>query len=258
MRRGQVPGQPSGCGYTVMRTNARARGLRAVGPVRLSAVLWTSLVCSLAVLACGREPLDLGPTGTGGGAGGAGTSGSAGTTGSAGQAPAAPLPAPAVHRPTAASCPMLEPVPGTPSVCPFAKPPGSELPASWCNTNTDCTGGQDGRCVGSLLTGQCSCTYDACFADTDCPGGGVCACSDVYSGNACVTGACHVDADCGAGGYCSPEIEHCTGAVLGYFCRTAKDTCTDDKDCGDVNVAHCARDPGTGVWGCQPLDGCPL
>jgi hypothetical protein len=86
--------------------------------------------------------------------------------------------------------------------------------------------------------------------------GGVCACSGVYSGNACVTGSCHIDADCGAEGYCSPEIEHCSGAVTGYFCRTTKDTCTDDKDCGVA--AHCARDPGSGVWGCQSTDGCPV
>ena len=142
-------------------------------------------------------------------------------------------------------------------MCFFAKAPGLEEPAGWCNSNGDCTAGMDGRCVGTILTGQCSCTYDACFADAErCPTGSVCACSGVFSGNACVTGNCRVDSDCGAGGFCSPTVAPCTGAVEGYFCRTQKDSCTDDKDSGDA--AHCSRDPSTGVWGCQSLDGCPL
>jgi hypothetical protein len=228
-------------------------------PMRSSVGLSLSLICSLIALACGRQQLDLGPapaTGSGGTTGAAGASGAA-ASGSAGGTPGAPLPVPAVHRPMAASCPIFAPTPGTPGFCPFAKAPGLKVPAGWCNSNSDCGNGNDGRCVGTILTGQCSCTYDACFADTDCPGGGVCACSGVYSGNTCVSGSCHVDADCGVGGYCSPEIEHCTGAVLGYYCRTTKDSCGDDADCG-VD-AHCdARDPGTGVWGCQSLDGCPM
>jgi hypothetical protein len=126
-----------------------------------------------------------------------------------------------------------------------------------CSDASDCAAGADGRCVGHLPAGNCTCSYDACFSDGDCPGGAVCACSGVFSGNACVGSTCAIDADCGVGGFCSPELEHCTGAVLGYFCRTPKDTCIDDADCGDA--AHCdARDPSTGIWGCQSLDGCPL
>ncbi len=237
--------------------------------MRPSACLRMWLLCSLAVLACGREPLDLGPrdsaggTGTAGATGSAGTTGAAGTSGAAGMtgsagAPSAPLPVPAVHRPAPVSCPRMTLPASAPTMCLFAKAPGVEVPAGWCNSNADCTSGTDGRCVPSILTAQCSCEYDACFADADCPGGDVCACSGVFSGNACVSGSCRVDADCGAGGFCSPTVDHCSGVITGYFCRTAKDTCTDDKDCGDLYAEHCARDPGTGVWGCQSSDGCPM
>jgi hypothetical protein len=227
--------------------------------MRVSTRLGSSLLCVL-VLGCGRQQLDdpsgagpAGSTGEGGSAGSAGTdaggAGLAGATGTAGQLPA-------VHRSTAAACPAMMLPPDASTMCPFARAPGLEVPGGSCNSASDCTAGQDPRCVGSLPSGSCSCTYDACFSDADCPAGEVCACSGVYSGNACVGGACRIDADCGVGGFCSPEIEHCTGVVLGYFCRTPKDTCVNDADCGDA--VHCARDPGTGTWGCQSLDGCPL
>jgi hypothetical protein len=217
-------------------------------PVRPSVGLSLSLVCALATVACGKQPLDEGATGSSGGTGVAGAAGSGGRGGASGAA-GAPARAPTVHRPSADSCPIM-----TPTIAPS---PCEMSGTGSCRSHGDCTDGKDGRCVQSLPFARCSCTYDACFADGDCPGGAVCACSGSYSGNACVSGSCHVDADCGAGGYCSPAIEHCTGVVLGYFCRTAKDSCGDDADCG-VD-AHCnARDPGTGAWRCQSPDGCPL
>jgi hypothetical protein len=156
-----------------------------------------------------------------------------------------------VHRPTAAACPRL--AAPTSTVCALA----SFNPQGDCTDASDCQAGIDGRCVGSLPSGRCSCTYDACFSDGECPGGEVCACSGSFSGNACVASACYVDADCGASGFCAPEIDHCTSAVLGYFCRTAKDTCTDDSDCG--TGSRCERSPDAGIWACRlSFDGCPL
>ena len=59
----------------MMIASDKGRGHR----VHVSSALWMSLVSSLAVLACGREPLDLAPTGSGGGTGSAGTTGAGGT-----------------------------------------------------------------------------------------------------------------------------------------------------------------------------------
>jgi hypothetical protein len=193
-----------------------------------------AVLCLAAVVAgCGSgSPLKAGDD-DGGGAGGA-----SGATGRV----------PTTHRPTAAACPVIRP--SSMTTCPFAGQGRGD-----CTADSDCKAGADGKCSGMSL-GTCSCTYDACFSDSDCTMGSVCACSGTYSGNTCVASNCKIDADCGVNGFCSPEIEHCTGALLGYFCRTPKDKCTDDADCGDA--AHCARDSGTGVWGCQSTDGCPL
>jgi hypothetical protein len=201
-----------------------------------------SLLSSLAALACGREPLDLGPApaaGSGGVGGAAGAGGAAGT-------PAAPR-VPVAHRPTATSCPVMEP-PASPSPC-------GMIGTGSCKTDSECSDGEDGRCVLSLPSANCSCTYDACFADPDCPGGGVCACSGSYSGNACVSGNCHVDADCGVGGYCSPVIAACSGAVIGYQCHSQQDACVIDADCG-VGW-ECVFFPNTG-WACSPGASCPI
>jgi hypothetical protein len=220
--------------------------------MRSSLGSWLLLVGSLAVIACGRVPLDDPATGSGGASGPAGAAGSgASGAGASGGAIGTAGRVPSMHRPTAAACPML--APPTSMVCPLA---GLSQEGN-CSADADCVAGIDGRCVGFLPQGNCSCTYDACFSDGDCARGEVCACSGSYSGNACVTSACHVDADCGFFGFCSPEADHCTGAVLGYFCRTSRDTCVNDSDCG--TGSRCERDPDVGIWTCRLAgDGCPL
>jgi hypothetical protein len=223
--------------------------------MRPSVGLLFAVVCAASTLACGRVPLDdpaetapAGSTGRGGSVGSAGSAGTGsgvgGATGAAGTAGRVP----AVHRPTADRCPTMVRS-SSPSPC-------GMIGTGPCKSDGDCTDGQDGRCVLSLPFGACSCTYDACFEDVDCAGGGICACSGSYSGNSCVTGNCHVDADCGAGGFCSPVVDGCSSQVLGYACHTAKDTCSDNKDC--PFGASCAPDPSTKAWECGPANGCPL
>jgi hypothetical protein len=124
-----------------------------------------------------------------------------------------------------------------------------------CLTDGDCAAGKDGRCVGNIVFGGCTCSYDECFSDGDCAAGDVCACSGYYGGNTCVSVGCRVDADCGAGGYCSPVIDICSMATKGYECHTAKDQCFRDTDCGDD---VCAFDPMGRRWACVPAPGCPL
>jgi hypothetical protein len=108
----------------------------------------------------------------------------------------------------------------------------------------------------------CECTYDACFHDTDCNAGEVCAChGSAYVGgfgNACVQGDCRVDSDCGAGGWCSPSTDpsSCAGGLLGYYCHTPKDTCVNDSDCNLKGGAYaCAYQ--SGFWQCEPELLCP-
>ena len=216
--------------------------------MRSSDILRLSAFLALAALTCGREPLDLGPTGSGG-AGTAGATGSGGTTGSGGSAgaPTAPLPVPAVHRAAATSCPMMAPT-ASPLRCAVEE-------MGPCKSDSDCTDGKDGRCVLSLPIAGCSCTYDQCFEDADCPAGNVCTCGGAYSGNTCVSGSCRVDADCGVGGYCSPVVGGCSSDAMDYACHTPKDTCSDNKDC--PFGSSCAPDPSTGVWACGPGNGCP-
>jgi hypothetical protein len=243
------------------------RGLHSVLPVRLSVVLCVSLFCSLAALACGRVGLDLGSDGADGSAGSSGASGSGGTMGAAGTngtagsgtgsggsggVPVAPARVPTVHRPTAASCPIMTSPPSL-GMCPFGNP--GVKPADWCFSDADCTSGKDGRCEFSINR-LCTCSYDACFSDADCPGGALCMCGASYSSNTCMSGSCHVDADCGAGGFCSPVVDGCSGQVIGYACHTAKDTCSDNKDC--PYGSSCAPEFSTGAWGCGPGDSCPI
>jgi hypothetical protein len=131
-------------------------------------------------------------------------------------------------------------------------------PGFMCSKDSQCTdGGVNGRCIQSNGgAASCSCTYDKCLHDTDCKTGDLCVChGSGYSdgeGNTCTPGNCRVDSDCGTGGFCSPS--HGTsgcGGVTGYYCHTAKDTCTDDSDCGGSSIDICAWSAKQGRWTCQ-------
>ncbi|MFI5300872.1 MAG: hypothetical protein ACHREM_22550 [Polyangiales bacterium] len=103
------------------------------------------------------------------------------------------------------------------------------------------------------------CSYDQCFADSDCPGSVACNCrasaSDTVA-NICGTGSgCRIDSDCGACGYCSPSYvsgEICDGAKDQFFCHTPKDECIDDSDCSKSN-GSCNYDPTKGAFACVTL-----
>lgn len=116
-----------------------------------------------------------------------------------------------------------------------------------CSRDDECTKGVHGRCV---MHGHAAshCSYDACMSDGDCAAGKTCACQD--DGNRCVPSNCRTDAECGGLG-CSPtEARSCNsyGGIIGYYCHTKKDSCTDQSDCG----AHssCDYEPSAGRWVC--------
>jgi hypothetical protein len=240
--------------------------------------LW--FVCLLAAVACGRVPLDLAATGSGGGMGSAGATGAAGTdsggggyagmvVGDRGQGRT-----PLYHRATSSTCPSQR-GPGASSIiengmpgfppCPTPPPATSVC----CSSDSQCGGGTNGRCTTAGGRGGNECSYDNCFTDSQCPSGVPCLCRSSPTDNARNTcapaGNCRVDSDCGRGGYCSPspsaEAQEC-GNVNPYsgpfYCHTASDTCIDSGDClADAGFVACVYDPQTRHWACSPPTFCP-
>ncbi|HEV7559326.1 MAG TPA: hypothetical protein VGO00_27815 [Kofleriaceae bacterium] len=138
------------------------------------------------------------------------------------------------------------------------KPPGSaRSELQGCKSDKECKSGKNGRCNtrgGGHSIEMNRCEYDGCFADTDCPNGGVCNCAG--TGNYCMTSTCRHDADCADGGACSP-VPGCFG-VEGYSCHTSKDECIDDDDCKQDNTYRRCRYQGElGHWACAVMQ-CPV
>jgi hypothetical protein len=171
---------------------------------------------------------------------------------------------PLQHRPSDAACTQPPPAAG----CPF--------PGGTCTTDADCTSdaATNGRCIEPSIN-SCTCTYDACAGDADCPTGQTCACHGApylgSAGNGCLPGNCRVDTDCEAGkGYCSPSPSAQCGTgtgpgLVGYYCHTAKDLCINDADCpvlrnpsdpNDVTSQTCSYSAPAGRWQCQPAPIC--
>jgi hypothetical protein len=181
-----------------------------------------------------------------------GTIGGGGDASVDGAAPDASAPdgsarVPKLHRPAGSACPSQR---GPGETNPFdGGAPGS------CQSDSDCTAGTNGRCLASAGGPlYYSCSYDACFSDSDC-GGVPCECRGSASDpapNSCVSGStCRVDSDCGPGGYCSPSgISSSEDCGLEYHCHTPSDTCIDDSDCA-VQGAICVFEAALAHWACD-------
>jgi hypothetical protein len=223
-------------------------------PKRLAAV------ALLAIAGCGGLASGAAHGGDGGGAG-AGSSGGGSSSSGGGSSGGAPSgAAPVNHRPSDAACHSV-PARGT---CTAGNPRDT------CSSDAQCANGAsgaNGRCIsdnsGSLP--YCTCTYDACAGDADCPSGKTCAChGSAYTegaGNTCTASNCRVDSDCGPAGYCSPSVDLsvCNGAgVSGYYCHTSSDECQNDADCPQTPVGPgaCAHSIATGRWQCTGVPGC--
>jgi hypothetical protein len=158
--------------------------------------------------------------------------------------------APLAHRDASVACPRERDHDAS-LPCPEGTPP----PGSQCVTNADCTGGQNGRCLCAPSfdppdTGTV-CSYDQCFADTDCPPRVPCGCRDVNiygNPNTCNSASnCAVDSDCPSTGFCSQS------GGAGYYCHTPNDACIDDVGCPPatfMNLSACLFDGSRGVWRC--------
>jgi hypothetical protein len=112
---------------------------------------------------------------------------------------------PLVHRSSGSGCPRKRGSVTTTPVCGDAAPCAMGDP---CAQDSDCTAGSNGRCVPELDE-TTYCTYDACFADSDCEGG-LCICrasSASSAANLCYAeGNCAADSDCIPGLWCSPSL----------------------------------------------------
>lgn len=117
-----------------------------------------------------------------------------------------------------------------------------------CSRDEECTQGTHPRCVSHGHQAS-HCSADACMSDGDCAAGTTCACD--RDGNRCVPSNCRSDADCGGLG-CSPtEARSCNayGGIIGYYCHTKKDSCTDSNDCSG-RTSNCEYETETGRWAC--------
>ncbi|HEV3189408.1 MAG TPA: hypothetical protein VGY54_02865 [Polyangiaceae bacterium] len=168
------------------------------------------------------------------------------------------------HRAVHPTCPSQR-GPGVPAVIstgtsglPVCTP--TQMP--YCCSDADCNGGTNGRCINLGHAGQ-QCTWDACFADSNCRQGAPCICRSSpadNSANVCALGSgCVVDSDCGPGGYCSQSVLlNSCDAPGPFYCHTAMDTCIDDSDCfvDGGGAFFCAYDPQVRHWACSP-ENCP-
>jgi len=154
---------------------------------------------------------------------------------------------PVQHRGSAAVC-APNPHAGHEPLGPAAHAVGS----AECHVDADCSARPNGICSEKYVgQGDFSivCAYDECMSDADC-NGGPCICGGSAAVNDCGGGQCKVDADCN-GGYCSPSQDECNWHVGGWFCHTADDECTDDKDCGSDFDDYCWMDPKKRHWACR-------
>ncbi len=225
-------------GADLRHARCSVRGMRA---------LFAFALLSLATGSCGGtvgEPLL-----TGSGAPDASTSPDAAVTTCGARVPLQ-------HRPAGSTCPTAR-GPGIVST-----PDAGGRPPGWCNSDSDCTAGVNGRCAARIGGAYYqSCDYDQCTDDSACSGV-PCQCRSSATDSApnlCLTGSdCVVDSDCGSCGFCSPVPAGCGSGPVAYSCHTAADTCVDDSDCaGSPNRSVCLPDPTLKHWSCAPLEGCP-
>lgn len=157
-----------------------------------------------------------------------------------------------------AKCPdgtvhRLEPAPCDKSI-PGPSCKGNEQD-TFCEKDSDCTDGPNGRCIhedswGNLATTACLCEY-ACAADAECAAGEVCVCKDVIAPgkhSACMTAGCAKSGDCPTGECGLSTFFDGCDTIVDLACRAPADACRLDGDCAP-NFSTCAA-TGDHVWSC--------
>ncbi|MCY0992091.1 hypothetical protein OV203_33440 [Nannocystis sp. ILAH1] len=125
-----------------------------------------------------------------------------------------------------------------------------------CATDGDCPDSQ----VCANIWGDCGCVAQ-CMSDSDCSGGQICVCAgdhpgvggDLYLKNTCMPANCASKADCEGECGCRGSEFFC-GFVIGAFCPTLEDECSDSGDCPQDK--YCAFDADQDRWTCQFLGIC--
>ena len=174
--------------------------------------------------------------------------------------------APLSHRDAAVAC-SREPSADAGFYCPDSSSP---LPGNPCVEDSDCTASPNGLCLCAqylvwpdsgtgpgTLYNETACSYDGCFADSDCAPRVPCECRGPgISGtpNMCLPAShCAIDSDCPPPGFCSPSFVPNQTPDIGFFCHTAGDMCIDAVDCPLPNspaVRVCRFDAPSGIWRC--------
>lgn len=125
-----------------------------------------------------------------------------------------------------------------------------------CATDDDCPGSQ----VCANIWGDCGCVAQ-CMSDGDCQDGEICVCAgdhpdvggDLYLQNTCMPANCASKSDCEGECGCRGSEFFC-GHVIGAFCPTLADECSDSGDCPQDK--YCAFDDAQARWTCQFLGIC--
>lgn len=135
-------------------------------------------------------------------------------------------------------------------------PLAPEATPTSCRTDDECTERRNGRCVRLSNHGPhgpsheaTMCSYDACFADSDCAPREACICAvradtEPGTGHVCAGGECAADGDCGDGRYCRRGPH-------GRYCHAPSDECMEETDCGTGR--RCARNPSTLRYECSSM-----
>lgn len=155
----------------------------------------------------------------------------------------------------------------SPEVCDDERPNQTFNPANvpttngnpvYCDSDSDCTEGLNGRCVGQLGASTRYCDYDECFNDDDCGSDQACSCGkDLHENfsasrsdaNSCVVAECRTNDDCGDE-FCKPDhgdIIAVGDRVRAFYCTTENDECRNDSDCSERS--RCTF--GDGKWFCR-------
>ncbi|WAS91606.1 hypothetical protein [Nannocystis punicea] len=125
-----------------------------------------------------------------------------------------------------------------------------------CAADSDCPDSQ----VCANIWGDCGCVAQ-CMSDSDCGDGQICVCAgdhpdvggDLYLQNTCMPANCASKADCEGECGCRGSEFFC-GHVIGAFCPTLEDECSDSDDCPQDK--YCAFDAEQERWTCQFLGIC--
>jgi len=136
-----------------------------------------------------------------------------------------------------------------------------------CREDSDCTDGENGRCVGydNEFVAFCGCTY-LCSQDSSCSEGEICLAPEAHDTRfqwpRCVRAGCTTNVDCSSGECGVVSAEYQSESAYSLACRMGEgvDVCRTHEDCQQLdypNEGNVCWPDETGAWSCHdwyPID----